>query len=179
MASFQNTVDTTNSVVEELPFADLPVAERMRLLRSAILFPEMKAKAPTETGDHIVTLLQEWEDHSHLAVVQEQPFVSNIPFFGKFVVRFRYAWNWMSTKWWVQPMVQQQNVFNAWVLWFLREMLEVVGFLGRRDALNAEVVTLREEVRELRAQVMALKTLSVIPQDAGMQVDTQAEKSSQ
>ncbi len=177
MPSFQNESDPAASVVEEIPFADLPVAERMRLLRGAILFPAAKTEAMMETGSSIGGLLQELEEHSHLALVVEQPFVSDVPFFGKLVVRFRYAWNWMSTKWWVRPLVQQQNNFNAWVLHLLRETLNVVGFLSRRDTLNAEVVKLREEVQELRAQVMALTASAVPSQDAGVKTDTGIEKS--
>jgi len=52
--------------------------------------------------------------------LSELPFVSGVPVVGPLIVRIRRLWNWMSTKWYVQPLVQQQNAFNALVIESLR-----------------------------------------------------------
>ena len=44
--------------------------------------------------------------------IQEQPFVSHVPIFGPLIARLRAAWNSVSTKWYVRPLLQQQNEFN-------------------------------------------------------------------
>ncbi len=50
------------------------------------------------------------------ANVVEQPFTSTMPLLGPAVVRVRELWNWMSTKWYVRPLVHQQNEFNVGVV---------------------------------------------------------------
>jgi hypothetical protein len=45
-------------------------------------------------------------------LLQEQPFVSHVPIFGPVIARLRAAWNSVSTKWYVRPLLQQQNAFN-------------------------------------------------------------------
>ena len=44
--------------------------------------------------------------------IREQPFVSRMPVFGPLIARLRAAWNSVSTKWYVRPLIQQQNEFN-------------------------------------------------------------------
>ena len=48
--------------------------------------------------------------------IREQPFVSRIPVFGPLVARLRAVWNSVSTKWYVRPLIQQQNEFNELVV---------------------------------------------------------------
>lgn len=44
--------------------------------------------------------------------IQEQPFSSGVPVVGPLIARLRAAWNSVSTKWYVRPLLQQQNEFN-------------------------------------------------------------------
>ena len=37
--------------------------------------------------------------------VVERPFTSNVPLAGPFIARFREAWNSVSTKWYVRPLL--------------------------------------------------------------------------
>jgi hypothetical protein len=46
-------------------------------------------------------------------------------------VGFRTLWNWMSTKWYVNPLIQQQNEFNMTMTQTLREMVASVEALAR------------------------------------------------
>lgn len=56
--------------------------------------------------------------------VVERPFVSNTPLVGPLIVGGRRLWNWMSTKWYVRALVQQQNDFNAQVIDALRALIQ-------------------------------------------------------
>ena len=49
-------------------------------------------------------------------LVRERPFISHAPLFGPVIARFRALWNGISTRWYVQPILQQQVEFNAAVL---------------------------------------------------------------
>ncbi len=66
--------------------------------------------------------------------VREQPFASGLPVLGPLIAQVRSAWNWMSTKWYVLPLLQQQNAFNTNVAqaWCdLLEYLKYTAFFAR------------------------------------------------
>jgi hypothetical protein len=46
------------------------------------------------------------------AEIKEQPFRSPTRMVGPLIARFRSLWNSVSTKWYVRPLLQQQNRFN-------------------------------------------------------------------
>jgi O-antigen chain-terminating methyltransferase len=71
-------------------------------------------------------------------MVREVPFTSRVPVLGPVIVAARTFWNWMSTKWYVQPILQQQMGFNALVVRAFQEM-------------DAERQALAEEVHQLRS----------------------------
>jgi hypothetical protein len=43
----------------------------------------------------------------------EPRFVSTTPVVGTALVSVRRFWNWMSTKWYLRPILRQQSEFNA------------------------------------------------------------------
>ena len=45
--------------------------------------------------------------------IKEQPFRSDAPLVGKGIVAFRQAWNNISTRWYVLPLLHQQMDFNS------------------------------------------------------------------
>lgn len=49
---------------------------------------------------------------SSKAEIKEQPFRSPTRFVGPMIARLRSLWNSVSTKWYVRPLMQQQNEFN-------------------------------------------------------------------
>ena len=53
--------------------------------------------------------------------VQERPFTSNTPLIGSLIVRFRTFWNSIAAKWYIRPLLQQQNSFNRLTVSQLRE----------------------------------------------------------
>ena len=46
------------------------------------------------------------------AHVVERPFTSETAVIGGLIVRFRQLWNSMAAKWYIRPLLQQQNEFN-------------------------------------------------------------------
>jgi GT2 family glycosyltransferase len=55
----------------------------------------------------------------HRQTVHEVPFTSQVPVLGKLLVAIRNLWNSVAAKWYVRPMIQQQNTFNAQVTNYL------------------------------------------------------------
>ena len=45
--------------------------------------------------------------------LDEPDFQSAVPLFGPVIVAMRRVWNWMSTKWYVRPIMAQQSGLNA------------------------------------------------------------------
>jgi len=56
--------------------------------------------------DPLVELIAE----GHL---REPTFSSNAPLVGPIIAMVRHCWNWMSTKWYVRPILQQQSDVNS------------------------------------------------------------------
>jgi GT2 family glycosyltransferase len=105
--------------------------------------------------------------------IQERPFTSNVPVLGRLIVAIRSLWNSVSTKWYVRPLIQQQIVFNAQVVGYLRVLQEqatnleqhgeMIGWLSRRADqleewsakqeffLSGQVRDVAENIRELTA----------------------------
>ena len=52
-------------------------------------------------------------------ILKETRFTSPTPVIGPLMVKLRYAWNWMSTKWYVLPVLMQQSNINADFIMFL------------------------------------------------------------
>ncbi|MBI4320006.1 MAG: glycosyltransferase family 2 protein [Chloroflexi bacterium] len=100
--------------------------------------------------------------------VAEQPFVSSVPLAGPIIVRFREAWNWVSTKWYVRQLIQQQNRFNAQMVDYLVELedrltelrrcldeVEQIGIHADRKGveLTRDLAALGYQLRKIRESV--------------------------
>ena len=58
------------------------------------------------------------------AHVVERPFASETAVIGGLIVRFRQFWNSMAAKWYIRPLLQQQNEFNQLIAHSIREQSE-------------------------------------------------------
>ncbi|MBI2939415.1 MAG: glycosyltransferase [Chloroflexi bacterium] len=91
----------------------------------------------------------------------EPPFVSGAPLVGPLIVRFRRVWNWMATKWYVRPLIQQQSEFNALVVEALREQRAAIDEALREqrtaidEALREQEARLAESLREQQAVTLS------------------------
>lgn len=54
----------------------------------------------------------ELEELRQKGVVEERPFTSNTAIIGPLIVWVRTAWNNVATRWYVRPLLKQQNAFN-------------------------------------------------------------------
>jgi hypothetical protein len=52
----------------------------------------------------------------------EPEFTSTAPIIGPVIVKVRRIWNWMSTKWYLRPILRQQNNINAQLVLMLTEL---------------------------------------------------------
>ncbi|WP_420645712.1 hypothetical protein [Candidatus Leptofilum sp.] len=80
--------------------------------------------ASTETLNRLMIDLMAQEP------LHERPFTSNVPLFGPLIVAFRNAWNSVSTRWYVLPIMQQQIQIN-------KQMQLVINELTQRQELDA------------------------------------------
>lgn len=44
--------------------------------------------------------------------LKEKPFTSSVPVIGGLIVGIRNAWNSVAAKWYIRPIVEQQNQYN-------------------------------------------------------------------
>lgn len=75
--------------------------------------------------------------------LEEPEFVSDAPVIGPWIVRLRQLWNWMSTKWYVLPIIKQQSNVNSQIAVLLLEMET------RLDEKNQLIAALEEKVNRL------------------------------
>jgi GT2 family glycosyltransferase len=94
-------------------------------------------------------------------LLQEQPFASHVPFFGPLIARLREAWNSVSTKWYVRPLLQQQNEFNE---------LAVNQFAAQEARLQAQEVWLDDHERRFGEHVRHFdeQTIRLASLEAGL-----------
>ena len=78
------------------------------------------------------------------STVHEQSFRSDKAIIGPLIAWFRTMWNSVSTRWYVLPMVEQQNAFNSAVVSHLQEMSE------RLIAIDRDQTALARNIAELR-----------------------------
>jgi len=82
----------------------------------------LQNQADAALADELLSL---WE-------VREQPFTSQVPILGRWIVAFRNLWNSVSTQWYVRPMLSQQVQFNGAVV---RALLQLHTNYWDDDAL--------------------------------------------
>ena len=93
---------------------------------------EMLAAAVGEDGDDRRSLALTLAELDARWQLKERPFTSGLPVLGRLIVAVRSAWNWMSTKWYVRPLVEQQTEFNGRAVLTLRELVAEQQALAER-----------------------------------------------
>jgi hypothetical protein len=89
--------------------------------------------------------------------VQERPFVSHTPIIGWLIVAIRTAWNNVSTRWYVLPLLQQQNEVNRLLVNQLQEQWEMLELLHSR--LIAQSREQSEMIHDMAAMELQLRQL--------------------
>lgn len=117
--------------------------------------PRSMPQEPSETFQRLKTRAQ----------VVEPEFKSVLPLLGSSLVAVRRAWNWMSTKWYVRQVIEQQNAFNAAVVEVVSELAGVLDGQARRldtweeSAVRSErgFVGLTRDVALLEARIQRIE----------------------
>ena len=96
----------------------------------------------------------------------ERPFRSDVPIVGPLIAWFRTAWNSVSTRWFVLPLLQQQNEFNALMVAYLRRLEraldERLRMLDERLVdLDRDQTSLTRNVAELTYQLIRMNRLLI------------------
>lgn len=94
---------------------------------------------------HVTEEVEDWFQDK--AQIKEQPFHSEAPLIGALIARFRDLWNSVAAKWYVRPLLQQQNHFNQLVVQRLRDQ-EL-----RLIEQDREQTALTHDLAELTAQL--------------------------
>jgi hypothetical protein len=76
------------------------------------------------------------------AHIKEQPFASDKPIIGRLIVFIREKWNSVAARWYVRPMLHQQNLFNQAATRMIQELLERSDELDRRVIGSDQDLTL-------------------------------------
>ena len=126
----------------------------------------MKQEQDNSSSSWLDELQANWQ-------VQERPFVSHVPVVGPLIVGLREMWNSVSTKWYVRPLVHQQNRVNQLALVLLDRLYRQSVDHGQRlteydERLilqDRDAVALAREVGELQIRLRQLeKRLAVLEQ---------------
>jgi hypothetical protein len=78
--------------------------------------------------------------------LEERPFTSTVPIFGGLIVAIRNVWNSVAAKWYVRPLIEQQNQYN-------RLFAELI------DHFNRQLVDDARENSEISHDIAELTTL--------------------
>ncbi len=95
---------------------------------------------------------QEWLTEKGKVV--EQPFSSDVPLFGPFIAWFRSAWNNVAARWYVQPLLNQQNEFNRLSVERLRDIETYTYDLASEQ--DHDLSRIRHDVAVLHMQMAQL-----------------------
>ena len=108
--------------------------DSLRIRQTAIAHP------PTESLNQLMINLLAQEP------LHEQPFTSTAPLVGPLIVALRRAWNWMSTRWYVLPIMNQQAETNHKMILLLNELVQQHELDTQRIAeLEARLAQLNEQ----------------------------------
>ena len=94
-------------------------------LADALADLAQRAVATTPTG--VAAAPASFAGLASRAEVAPRPFRSAVPLIGPAIAAVRGAWNWMSTRWYLAPILEQQNAYN-------REVADALAHLDARLA---------------------------------------------
>ena len=128
------------------PLPDLAQTGPAKLHRAAILAPGQNDTDLLDFNRDLIGLIDN-------ATLQETEFSSNAPVIGPFIVKFRQLWNWMSTRWYVLPIIRQQSDVNMQMAIMLVEMAQLQALHTRHIVnLQEKINRLEEHIRQQKEQ---------------------------
>ena len=136
LAFRQGSISDADALVGLL--TDLRAAAQTSLISIGSESVLTRGNVPTEPRQPVGTL----ELLSENQTIQEQPFTSHVPMVGRLIVAFRDLWNSMAAKWYVRPMAQQQSLFNAQLVNYLRTVEQRLQGQSMDIAENIDELTI-------------------------------------
>ena len=99
------------------------------------------------------------------AEVAEKPFISKLPFGGQMVSRFREMWNNISTRWYVRPLLQQQNEFNRLIVnlvqehdtWLIAQDREQTDLIHNTAELTSQLIQMNHLLQSIDDRLARLE----------------------
>lgn len=86
--------------------------------------------------------------------IVERPFESGVPLFGPLIAWFRGVWNSVAAKWYIRPMLAQQNEYNRLLVQRLRDMEAYAYELTAEQ--DRDLSRMRHDVAALQTQLRQL-----------------------
>ncbi len=93
----------------------------------------------------------------HEGEITPQPFRSSVPVIGPAIVAFRETWLSMAARWYIQPLIMQQRVFNAHTVQLLNQITDNLNQIA--DNLNQIADNSVRSQQENAQHVRELNTL--------------------
>lgn len=95
---------------------------------------------------------------SNKSLLKPQPFQSSVPILGTLVVWFRGVWNSVSTRWYLQPLIEQQSEFNHLLVQEVHALNQGLLTLNSRvNGLNIELQNLQVDFQLVKNEVQSLR----------------------
>jgi hypothetical protein len=91
-------------------------------------------------------------------LIDEPTFQSAVPLIGPLIAAFRRAWNNVSTRWYVRPMMDQQQRFNVLVSQLLAEQARLLEDRSSEAQANAQAIS--QLANQLLAQQQQIQHLT-------------------
>jgi hypothetical protein len=114
----------------------------------------MPESSATENGP-LDSSLERLDERGRL---REHAFTSSIPLVGGLIAGLRSLWNGIATRWYVRPLIDQQNEVNALTVEALRQLVALYQELdGRLAEQDHDQTALARRVAELTAVLVRLE----------------------
>jgi hypothetical protein len=122
------------------------VAEVLQQIRAGVRQRQAELAAQRSWAEQarLEPLEQRLSELRTRAHIRERPFSSQLPVVGRLVAFFRETWNNVAAKWYVRPMLHQQNIFNQMVVQIIQDGLTMQAH--RLDEMNLYVNQLDERL---------------------------------
>ncbi|MSQ26749.1 MAG: class I SAM-dependent methyltransferase [Dehalococcoidia bacterium] len=139
----------------DLPHPDLQTGAILQELRRELCVLQ-EASSPSLAGTFVelqatdalgtFVLSNSVQDLDRRSALTPLPFGSDLPLVGLAVAKFRTLWNEVATRWYLQPLLQQQSEFNASVVRFGHLVSQMLRLLQPDEDQEASARRDRQEV---------------------------------
>lgn len=156
----QNTIKINDSTLDKADiqaWLQTQVAQMPQLPDLAQSGPkklrQSQQKSPTSANDRIPNSDYTFIELFDNVAIREPEFSSDALVIGSLIVKFRQMWNWMSTRWYVLPIIRQQSDVNMQMAIMLMEMAQLQALTTRHVTdLEAKINNLEERLSQQKEQ---------------------------